>query len=64
MFIHERKGWPNFTWNQKRVSTLLVNTRHLQGRLLGRMEALGFKWREEATLQSLTQDVLKTCEIE
>ena len=64
MFIHERKTWPNFTWNQKRVSALLVDTRYLQGRLLGRMEALGFKWREEATLQSLTQDVLKTCEIE
>jgi hypothetical protein len=42
----------------------LADTRHLQGRLLGRMEALGFALREEATLQSLTQDVLKSCEIE
>ena len=42
MFIHERKEWPNFAWNQERVSALLVDTRHLQGRLLERMETLGF----------------------
>ena len=64
MYIHECREWPNFTWDQTRVTGLLADTRHLQGRLLGRMEALGFELREEATLQSLTQDVLKTCEIE
>ena len=64
MYIHERKEWPNFTWNHTRLADLLAETRHLQGRLLGRMEALGFRLREEATLQYLTQDVLKTCEIE
>ena len=64
MYIHKRKEWPNFTWNQARLADLLAETRHLQGRLLGRMEALGFRLREEATLQNLTQDVLKTCEIE
>ena len=64
MYIHERKEWPNFTWDQTRVTARLADTRHLQGRLLGRMEALGFALREEATLQSLTQEVLKTCEIE
>ena len=36
----------------------------MQGRLLGRKEALGFPLREEATLQTLTQDVVKTSEIE
>lgn len=64
MYIHERKEWPDFTWNQIRLADLLAETRHLQGRLLGRMEALGFPLREEATLQNLTQDVIKTCEIE
>ena len=64
MYIHERKEWPNFFWDQKKVATLLADTRYFQGRLLGRMEVLGFRWCEEATLQSLTQDVLKTCEIE
>jgi Fic family protein len=64
MYIHEREAWPKFTWDQVRLSHLLVEVRHLQGRLLGHMDALGFQLREEATLQTLTQDVLKTSEIE
>jgi Fic family protein len=35
-----------------------------QGRLLGRMEGLGFKLRQEAVLETLTEDVLKSSEIE
>jgi len=64
MYIHERKDWPEFTWNQAAMAEPLAGVRHLQGRLLGRMEALGFPLREEATLETLTQDVLKTSEIE
>lgn len=63
-YIHECKEWPNFTWNQTILLDLLAETRYLQGRLLGRMEALGFPLREEVTLQNLSQDVLKTSEIE
>jgi len=64
MYIHERKNWPDFTWDQGKLLPLLTDVRHLQGRLLGRMEATGFIVREEATLETLTQDVLKTSEIE
>ena len=64
MYIHERKEWPEFKWDQAKLVPLLAEVRHLQGRLLGRMEALGFPLREEATLQTLTQDVVKTSEIE
>jgi Fic family protein len=64
MYIHERKEWPDFKWDQLKLGALLSEVRHLQGRLLGRMEALGFQLREEATLQTLTQDVVKTSEIE
>src|SRR5258707_11885738 len=64
MYIHERKEWPEFEWNQTKLAPLLAEARHLQGRLLGRMEALGFQLRAEATLQTLTQDVVKTSEIE
>ncbi len=64
MYIHERKEWPELSWNQGKLANLLAEVRHLQGRLLGRMEALGFGLREEATLQTLTQDVVKTSEIE
>lgn len=64
MYIHERKEWPEFHWDQAALADLLADVRHLQGRLLGRMEELGFQLREEATLQTLTQDVVKTSEIE
>lgn len=64
MYIHQLKAWPNLTWDTAKLADSLAEVRHLQGRLLGRMETLGFQLREEATLQMLTQDVLKTSEIE
>ena len=42
----------------------LSGARHLQGRIVGQMEALGFRVREEAVLRTLTEDVLKSSEIE
>ena len=63
MYIHERKDWPDFTWDHAAITPLLSDVRHTQGRLLGKMEGLGFHLREEATLATLTQDVIKTSEI-
>ncbi|MBI2339720.1 MAG: Fic family protein [Deltaproteobacteria bacterium] len=62
--IHQRPGWPNFTWDQEKLSGLLASVRHRQGKLLGRMEALGFNLQTEASLNILTLDVLKSSEIE
>src|SRR5437763_1505880 len=64
MYIHEHEEWPHFKWDQAKLTPLLAEVRLLQGRLLGRMEGLGFELREEATFQSLTQDVVKTSQIE
>jgi Fic family protein len=64
MYIYEEKGWPQFTWDAKHLAEPLAAIRHKQGRLIGRMEALGFNLRQEAVLQTLTADVLKTSEIE
>jgi Fic family protein len=63
-YIHERKGWPKFRWHEQRLLQPLANVRHRQGRLIGRMQGLGFSLRNEAMLQTLTQDVLKSSEIE
>jgi Fic family protein len=63
-FTHELPGWPKFTWAQERLATLLAAVRHRQGRLLGKMEALGFALREQATLRTITEDVLRSSEIE
>ena len=64
MYIHQLKAWPDFDWDEKALFKLLVNVRHKQGKLLGSMEKLGFSLKEEASLQILTQDVLKSSEIE
>jgi Fic family protein len=64
MYIHQRDDWPRFHWDQDGLSNQLAAVRHRQGRLIGRMEGLGFRLREEAVLSTLTQDVLKSSEIE
>ena len=63
-YIHELEGWPAFTWNAAALAEPLAAVSRRQGRLIGRMEALGFSLREEAVLQTLTQDVVKSSEIE
>lgn len=63
-YIHELKGWPEFRWDPERISARLADVRHRQGRLIGRMEMLGFPLRTEAVLQTLTEDVIKSSEIE
>lgn len=63
-YIHQHLNWPEFHWNQNKLAQLLAEVRHRQGRLLGRMEGLGFNLQAEATLQTLTLDVLKSSEIE
>jgi len=63
-YIHELKDWPTFRWSEETLTGQLAAVRHRQGRLIGRMEALGFQLQAEAVLQTLTEDVLKSSEIE
>jgi Fic family protein len=63
-YIHELPEWPRFDCGDSRLAAPLAGARHRQGRLLGQMEALGFKVQEEAILQTLTDDVIKSSEIE
>jgi len=63
-YIHERSDWPRFWWSEKKLEAQLASVRHHQGLLIGRMGALGFKLRDEAVLATLTEDVLKSSEIE
>ena len=64
MYIHEFPDWPRFQWDADRLAEPLASVRHRQGRLIGRMESLGFNLQEEAVLRTLTADVLKSSEIE
>lgn len=63
-FIHQQDNWPEFTWNSNDFMSLLSEARNLQGRLIGKMETLGFELRNEAILDTLTLDVIKSSEIE
>lgn len=64
VYIHQLPDWPRFKWEAEKLSPLLAEVRHRQGKLLGKMERLGFGLQEEATLKTLTLDVLKSSEIE
>src|SRR3546814_7133556 len=63
-YIHELPDWPNLRWSDEQLAQPLAAVRHRQGRLIGHMEALGFPLREEAVLQALTEDVVKSSETE
>lgn len=64
MYIYEYSDWPNFHWNSDVLLRLLAEVRLAQGRLLGQMQILGFALKNEAFLETLTLDVIKTSEIE
>jgi len=63
-YIYQYSNWPNFTWNEKNVQKILGQVRHLQGKIFGQINALGFSIKEDTMLTALTLDVLKSSEIE
>ena len=63
-FIHQRVDWPRFTWDSHALVDVLADVRHRQGRLLGRLDVVGFDLRAETTLVSLTNEIVKSSAIE
>lgn len=63
-YIYEHKNWPAFSWQDQTINAVFGEVRHLQGKIIGQMNALGFSAKEEATLAALTLDVVKSSEIE
>jgi Fic family protein len=64
MYLWENPHWPDFTWDDRKLAKLLAEVSREQGRLLGKMEGLGFELRSEAHLRTLTEEVIKSSEIE
>ena len=64
MYLWQKQNWPTCTWDERSLSRLLAHVSREQGRLLGKMESLGFDLRNEANLRTLTEDVVKSSEIE
>lgn len=63
-YIHENPDWPQFLWDTDALASALAAVRHKQGLLLGKMESMGFDLRAEASLTTLTSDVVKSSAIE
>lgn len=64
VYIHEWKDWPDFILDHEKLMPLLGKVRNKQGALLGKMKSIGFDLQQQASLQNLTLDVLKSSEIE
>jgi Fic family protein len=64
MYIYQHSQWPLFTWDSDVLSSLLARVRHKQGLLLGQMRSLGFSIQAETSFYILTQDIVKSSEIE
>lgn len=56
-YIHELTDWPKFHWSEDKLASQLARVRYRQGRLIGRMEGLGFQLKAEAVLQTLTEEI-------
>jgi Fic family protein len=63
-YIYQNENWPSFTWDTNTLQSLLGEVRNKQGKLMGKMEAMGFALQEQALLDTLTIDILKSSEIE
>ena len=63
-YIHQLPDWPKYQWRDGEIAAPLAAVRHRQGRLMGRMEGIGFDLRSEAVLTTLTDDVIKSSQIE
>jgi Fic family protein len=64
IYIHQLPDWPHFTWDHAALAQRLAAVRNRQGRLTGRLEEFGFRLKAEANLETLTEDVTKSSEIE
>jgi Fic family protein len=64
LYIHEHADWPQFRWDSAALAQQLASVRYRQGVLIGRMESLGFTLRQEAELETLTEEIERSSEIE
>lgn len=64
VYIWQYPDWPHFRWDTNAILDLLTKVRNLQGRIEGMMQVLGFDSQKSTSLDIITQDVVKSCEIE
>ena len=63
-YIYQNTDWHNFRWCGEKIQNLLLEIKKSQGYLLGKMDSLGFDVKNNALLQVLTENIIKSSEIE
>ncbi len=63
-YIWQASDWPHWRYDLAALAPALAEVSRAQGMLAGRLADLGLRLREEASLSALTEDVIKTSEIE
>ena len=63
-YIYQNPDWHNFMWHGEKIQKLLLDIKKAQGYLLGKMDSLGFDIKNNALLQVLTENIIKSSEIE
>jgi len=64
VYLWQDADWPNFKWDETRVLPLLNSVQERQARLIGMLSALGFDVKMMTALESMTEDVVRSSEIE
>lgn len=64
LYIWQASDWPDWRYDLAALAEPLSRVSRAQGLLLGRLADVGLGLRDEASLAALTDDVLKTSEIE
>lgn len=64
MYIWELPDWPRFRWDAERLLEALAVAHRKEGLLLGSMAHLGFDLKLTAEVETVTEEALKSAEIE
>ena len=64
MYIHQTEDWPHFSWDKDVISTKLANVNKAAGFFAGRLSTIGFDAQMSAAVETLTNDILASSEIE
>lgn len=64
IYIWQYPNWPNFTWDKSTIDAQLSSVRYKQGQLVGMMKALGLDVQNASSVEVMTSDIVKNCEIE
>lgn len=64
MYIWQARDWPEWRFDLAALAAPMAEVSRAQGRLAGRLADVGLALRDQASLGALTEDVVKTSEIE